>query len=508
MIINTIKEDIKAPICIIGSGIGGGTLVQKLYEQKKGFVVIEAGSLKGNSNNVNYENIGLDFGVRTTTTIQVGGTSNLWHGVLAPLDKIDFQKRDWIPYSGWPIQLSDMDPYYKEASKVLNVESYDYFEEDKLSKGLSEELNSLPFNREFLKNKLFQQSLPEVNFKRVVVDICKDSKHYHLCYNTTALELVTNNGKITKLKVGVPNGKTYWIEATTFIMASGALETPRLLLNSKIKNKNIGRFLMDHPMGNLCQIEFKKPAKYPLYSDTKYSSKMKIKTGLEFKEEKQKELQLPNHNFYLRPSFIKGINNESEKLKLSFLAFKDGGLKIKDIWKVITNPNVIRQIMTYKFSLDVTFKYADLFFVTEQIPNPNSSVTLSEKKDTWGYPISKVNWQVKKEDIDGVKKWFELLLTKLFPEEYYKFTHTINDFDWENVFTSAIHHVGTARMSETSEKGVVDKNLKVHGYNNLYICDGSIFTTAGNVNNGLTICAFACRLVDFIKKQNENSSNR
>jgi choline dehydrogenase-like flavoprotein len=45
---------------------------------------------------------------------------------------------------------------------------------------------------------------------------------------------------------------------------------------------------------------------------------------------------------------------------------------------------------------------------------------------------------------------------------------------------------------------VVDKNLKVFETKNLYVCDGSVFTTAGNVNSGLTIATFACRLAKHL----------
>ncbi len=499
MINNNLKQDTKTKFCIIGSGIGGGTLAKKLAEKNEDFIIIEAGEWEGNSSNVEYENIGLDFGVRSTTTIEIGGTSNLWHGVLAPLDKIDFEKREWISKSGWPITFDDLKPYYKEAGEVLNVEKFAYFKKDGLNDELKQQLDNLPFNREYMKNKLFQQPLPPVNFKDVVKNICQNSQKQHLYYNTTALELIHENGKVKKLKVGNSDGRFSYVEAEYLIVCSGALETPRLLLNSSIKNDNIGKYLMDHPMGNLCQLEFLKPAKYPIYSDTKYSPHMKIKTGLELKDEKQKKLKLPNHNFYLRPSFKKGIDNESEKVKLSLLAFKDGGVTLKDIIRVLINPNVVMQIIAYKFSLNVTFKYADLFFVTEQIPNENSYVGLSNKKDKWGYSKALVNWQVSKEDIESMKVWFELLLTKLFPNEQYKFTHILKDFNWEEIFTSAIHHVGTCRMAENEKEGVVDNNLKVFGMENLYICDGSVFTTAGNVNNGLTISAFACRLAKHLE---------
>lgn len=499
MIYSKILDDSQYDICIVGSGIGGGTLAKKLAEQGKSFIIIEAGGWQGNSANVTYENIGLNFGVRTTMTVQIGGTSNLWHGVLAPLDEIDFKQRDWIPHSGWPITLSDLEPYYLQASKVLGVEKFDYFTENKLDSELQNQLKALPFNRNLLKNKLFQQPTPALNFKEVIKRICENSEIFHLAYNTTALELIIEDKTVIGLKVGNKDGSISTISAKKFIVCAGALETPRLLLNSKIENVNIGKYLMDHPMGNLCQLEFLEPKKYPIYSDTKYSKSMKIKTGLELKTEQQERLELPNHNFYLRPSFIKGIDNESEKVKLSLLAFKDRKVSLNDIWKVITNLNVIKQILAYKLSLDVTFKYADLFFVTEQIPNENSYIALSDKRDKWGYPKSLVNWQVTEADIQSMKVWFKLLLTELFPKDAYDFTHTLDDFNWQDIFTSAIHHVGTCRMSDTEETGVVDKHLKIFGLDNAYICDGSIFTTAGNVNNGLTICAFACRLAEFLR---------
>ncbi|MCT8838028.1 hypothetical protein KZ432_10820 [Glaesserella parasuis] len=485
-------------ICIIGSGIGGGTLAKKLSELGTSFLVIEAGTFHGNSSNVTYENVGRDFGVRTTTTIQVGGTSNLWHGVLAPLDEIDFQQRDWIPYSGWPISLDDLYPYYAEAASLLGVENFSYFTQKNLSNELKQQLENMPFNRNFLKNKLFQQPIVAHNFKNTIKDICSSSDKYHCLFNTTALELVRNGEYVEKVIVGLANGEKSEIKAKQFIIASGALETPRLLLNSKFTNPNIGRFLMDHPMGNLCQLEFRKRKKCPIYSDTKYSHKMKIKTGLEMKNELQEKFQLPNNNFYMRPSFIKGIDDKSEKIKLSLLAFKDGKISIKDFLNVFMHPNVIRQILAYKLSLNVTYKYSDLFFITEQIPNPESNVTLSNLKDKWGYPISRVNWQVSQQDIDAMEMWFKLVLTEFFSEEDYIFTHALDDFNWKEIFTSAIHHVGTARMGNNEDEAVVNKDLKVFGINNLYICDGSIFTTAGNVNNGLSISAFACRLVKHL----------
>jgi choline dehydrogenase-like flavoprotein len=508
---SNICSDLKTKVCIVGSGVAGGTAAKKLAELDADFIVVEAGGLKGESTIIQKRHVGRDFGLRRTTSIQLGGTSNYWHGVLSPLDEIDFKKREWIPHSGWPISLDDLKPHYIEAAKLLGVDEFDFFYADTLTPELKDQLQSLKFNREFLVNKLFQQPLPCINFKHVVRDVTQNSTKCHCYYNAAALELITNEAgdRVTKLLVGSECGNKFYIEAESFIIAAGVLETPRLLLNSdrgsgnELGNAgdNVGRYLADHPMGNLCQLEFLKPQKAHIYSDYKFNNNIKMKSGFELTENHQKELKLPNHNFFLRPSFIKGIDNESEKVKLSLLLLKDSGVTFSDFFRIISNLSCVRQILAYKLSLNVTFKYADLFFVTEQLPNPNSRITLSTTKDQFGYPISEVCWQLLPEDIEGIKTWFHLLLSKLFPLDYYRFTHSVDDFEWNSILTSAIHHTGTARMAENESNGVVDKNQMVFGVNNLFICDASVFTTPGNANISLSTSAFACRLVHYLSSQ-------
>jgi choline dehydrogenase-like flavoprotein len=488
-------------ICIIGSGIGASSLAIELFEANIPFIMIEAGSLERSSSVIKRENTGLDFGLRTTTSIEIGGTSNLWHGVLSPLDKIDFEKREWIPNSGWPIKYDDLEPFYQQAGKILNVANFDYFTVNKLSQTLLNLLADLKFNKNILKNKIFQQPVPVTRFKKLISSKLKNSKKQHLYYNACALELVEDKyGSIEKLICGNANGEIFEVFADKFIVCAGALETPRLLLNSSIDNKNIGKYLMDHPMGNLCQISFKKRQKAHIYSDIKFSPNSKIKSGLEFTRDMQENNKLPNHCFYTKVSFSKGVDNKTEKVRLSLLTFRDGGLSLADIWNLVKNFNLVLQILIYKLSLNLKYKYSDLFFVTEQIPNANSTVTLSSAKDAFGYPIASINWQLTKNDVNSMQKVFYLLKNEAFVSDYIEFTHSSHDLDWENVFTSAAHHVGTARMSDSAESGVVDKNLKVFGINNLYVCDGSVFTTSGNVNSSFTISALACRLASHLIK--------
>jgi choline dehydrogenase-like flavoprotein len=83
-------------------------------------------------------------------------------------------------------------------------------------------------------------------------------------------------------------------------------------------------------------------------------------------------------------------------------------------------------------------------------------------------------------------------------------------FDWLNqtdsgwprfpdVMRGGWHHMGTTRMSDCPETGVVDANCRVFGLDNLYIAGSSVYPTAGTANPTLTLVALALRLADRLK---------
>jgi choline dehydrogenase-like flavoprotein len=63
------------------------------------------------------------------------------------------------------------------------------------------------------------------------------------------------------------------------------------------------------------------------------------------------------------------------------------------------------------------------------------------------------------------------------------------------------HEVGTLRLGESPAQGVVDVNLKFHGYENLYACDLSVFASSPAANPTLTLAALAIRLADHLATQ-------
>ena len=71
---------------------------------------------------------------------------------------------------------------------------------------------------------------------------------------------------------------------------------------------------------------------------------------------------------------------------------------------------------------------------------------------------------------------------------------------WPPGFGVSGHHIGTTRMHERPDLGVVNADCRVHDIDNLYIAGSSVFPTAGCNNPTLTVVALALRLADHLKK--------
>ena len=503
---NNTKQNIpSSEICIIGSGIAASILALELLDSDISFVMIEAGDFTNPSSDaVERENVGRDFVVEPTTATAVGGTSSLWHGVIAPLDKLDFAKRKWVPHSGWPITYTHLQKYYEAAGKRLFSNDLQLFKKHRLPHKLFTQLSKLKFNRDILENKIFLRPIPVTRFKDILRKRLSETKNAHIFYNLCGLEFSHGDSKrVNHLICGNNRGERLKVTAKTFVICCGALETPRLLLNSGFKNKNLGKFLMDHPMGTVSQIKFSKKQNLGIYTYASINENLMVKSGLILKEITQTDRGLLNHGFYVKNAFVEGVSKYTEKVLISLLTIRSGKFSMTAILTALLNPIFIFFVLSSKLNSKV--RYADLFFVTEQVPNPNSKVTLSEKLDKRGYPIAKISWQLSQRDLDSVDEFIDVLESSGFDEGYISHLDKKDRPDWNSSLTSAAHHLGTARMSDSFATGVVNKDLLVFGSENFFVCDGSVFPTSGNANSSFTVAALSCRLAEHLISRTQST---
>jgi choline dehydrogenase-like flavoprotein len=145
----------------------------------------------------------------------------------------------------------------------------------------------------------------------------------------------------------------------------------------------------------------------------------------------------------------------------------------------------------------------ELHCILEQIPDPESRVTLSEeKRDALGMPLSKIDWKISETERRTARR-----MTQLVCQEFARLglpAPTLNPWlddhcAWMSNCVEKAHPTGTTRMSDNPKHGVVDRNCQVHDVDGLFVSGSSVFPTSGAANPTLMIVAAALRLANWLK---------
>ena len=128
----------------------------------------------------------------------------------------------------------------------------------------------------------------------------------------------------------------------------------------------------------------------------------------------------------------------------------------------------------------------DLLAMSEDLPNPDSRVTLREGQIVLDWRRS--NWQAHLELVKQLKRYlkkagYPIVIAKTFDRK------------------TPSHQCGTNRMGDDPATSVVTPDCRAHDLENLYIMDASVLPTSAAVNPALTIAALALRCADHIKRQ-------
>lgn len=477
---------VEARVCIVGSGMGGASAAMKLVAAGVDVLIVEAGGEAPGRGPapVTHESVGRSFGLALTRAFEVGGSTNLWHGVCAPLDPIDFETRDWIADSGWPIAREDLARHYDDAARWLGI----------AATSLPTEV--APAVEHVLTPKSFWTCRTPPRMKVAVLAWAKAGQARCLMH-AIALEFdFDSDGSVRSLVVGA-GGRILQVKADVFVAAAGGLETPRLLLNSRRRGQNLGgalagRYLMDHPTGYFSQVRFADPQRSLFGSPSLLGSGGLV--GFAVRPELQKRFGLPNHYVFLRPGV--SATKVPNHLLRTFLGVRGaGGLSLRHVRAVLASRYVRQRVVRERFGLNAKTRYGDLYVMAEQVPNPASRILLSETvRDAYGYPVACVDWRLQPNEWDHFGAYMGLVAQGLRRDDRISDLRQDSAAEWPQVLSSAAHHLGAARMGATPARGVVDSNLKVFGVRNLFVCDGSVFPTAGGTNPTFTISALAMRL--------------
>lgn len=542
------KTSLSSDVAIVGAGPAGIVLALELAKDGYNVNLIESGSLHfsekiQNLGEAGYLDPQFHASMSECTRRQIGGTSVIWGGRCLPYDPIDFDQRNYIPYSSWPVTYEELKVYFQRTCDYLlcgksefDLKNIPTIEQQSIIPGLPDE--------HVLTSTLERWSLP-TNFGKDYFNHLKKSNKIKLFYGLTCTKIATSEqgSHVECLQAKTLGRKNLRIKAHKYVLAGGALNTTRLLLASDCRHPGgignhsglLGKFYMGHISGDIAVAHFTTPPQETIFGFERDLDNVYVRRRFSFTRKFLQEQKLSNIVAWLgapkfsNPSHQNGILS-SAYIALSLPVLKNyltskairkaaiGQENQRIYWAHVMNIlRDFRQTLAFipsfsygrfvaKRKIPALFVYSasneyPLHYHGEQVPNLNSSVSLSDEKDELGMLRLNIDLRYTQQDINNVIRAHHYWDDHLRKNNcgYLKYlTDNPENSVWEQA-SDGFHQMGTTRMSASPESGVVGTNCNIHGFDDLFVASSSIFVTSGQANSTFMIIAFALRLSEHLK---------
>lgn len=466
------RSGFRPRVAIVGTGPAGISLALRLQERKVPCLLVEAGGYDFSPQSQDIyrgEVIGDRYHqLHEARLRQFGGTSGHWSGWVCPLDSSDFEERAYMPYSGWPIKASDLDPYNVAADKILQVTTH---VPDRV---LTEDIDYIQY-----------RFSPPTRFGTVYRQAVEQSKSIGLLLNTPVLELVPGaDNRIDALKVS-QGESTIDIRVDQVCVCTGGIENSRLLLWSNARHQGrvvpnaaaLGRYWMEHPVHVLADVV------------TTHGYEMQFESATPAK-------------WYFAPSDHAKKGHAIGGAHIWMRAHQTNDSYAKELWHqaLCVAPDWSNRMLKRIGKEYQCGGYIQAEF--EQFPRPENRIEIDQKTDALGVGRTRLYWAKAESE-----RRTATIMTRLLGEALVK--QDIGRMRMRNYLTDGTewpatdqgggwHHMGGTRMTDSASTGVVDKNCKVFGMDNLYVGGSSVFTTGGHASPTYNIVRLALRLGDHL----------
>ncbi|CAM4173927.1 GMC oxidoreductase [Paenibacillus alkaliterrae] len=441
-------------VLVVGTGAGGGAAIWRLCEQLKNtgkkIGVVEAGPILLQTHAGNLRTFTGEYFLNPKISRPIGhflpdlpgareviglGGMNLFWGLASPRMSVS----EWFDY---PIDRKELELYYNIAEQEMIVTKTKY-----------------PLSDAFL-TRLWEGGFPEATVTPRAVNL-EPAKYgpvvyfssisflasafmqrpFDLAINARAVQILTDQGKVTGIKVMTPEKKAYELKAKNVIISANAFQTPRLLLSSGIRGRAIGHFLTNHS--------------------------------------------------FLRSSFqvnqpLRDTGNSLQTIHLLIPQTENRLDQIQfDISERYKTLDQIAQyhVETYAFG-KVESRYENRLFLDP------------DRRDHYGVPEIQVHFSFSEKDksviaqlADRINKAAAVLGSSKQPE----ICAPLPGSDY--------HVMGTCRMGDDPSTSSTNRYGQIHGMSGLYIADNSVLPNTGAANPTLTTVALAIRTADYVARQ-------
>lgn len=471
------KPTQRADVCIVGAGPAGITLALDLAQRRPDLLIVlaEAGGLQSASARerelYRVELGARQYNIQASRRRTLGGTSAHWGGWCKPYDPIDFEPRNDWPLPGWPWPREALQPYVEQAHRWCDIDSHDYdvaaLQQRHPDKRLQIEGSTL------LTTQLFRFSPPTRFGTRYQAEL-EQQGNLHCLLHANLIELQRRGDRIDAARFRCLDGPTLTVSATHFVLAMGGIESARHLLllrgdakadGSGIHSPHLGGFFADH-VGSMPGL---------LHADA----------ALAFR-------RFLDASGPVMPVLV------PTRQAIDGFAVRNSCLLLEP------RPDKASALMRHAGQRALGYRQREhwpfqVTIINEPRPHADSRLTLSQQRCELGLPVPHLNWHIDEDDFHSSDRLFRLVSHEFGRLGLGRGQHTrIEGLDPNIEKGGASHHMGTARMAADERDGVVDRDCRVFGSDNLYVAGSAVFPRYGYANPTLTIVALSLRLSEHI----------
>jgi len=536
-------EVVSADICIAGAGASGITLALELAASGLTVLLLESGGMKPETQTQRlYEGEVADERLHSLPhryrQRRFGGSTTIWGGRCVPFDEIDFEARDYIPGSGWPIDLATLLPFYPRANQLCEAGDFRYRAADAFQRPLRPMIEGFRSDH-FSTDSLERFSCP-TDFGARYGEQLRNAANVRVLLhaNLTTIKFHPNGEAVESVLVGTLTGKQFTVRASCFVLAAGGLEVARLLLANRdtwphgIGNDHdvVGRYYMCHIAGTVGTLKQSGGTDRVWHGYDVTGDGIYCRRRIALTAQTQRQLQIGNfigrlhHPRITDPAHRTAVLSALQLAK-GLISYEYGkrlhGEERTSVrtWmshmrNVLRGPHEVlsfgyhmlrdRFLAKRKFPSIIvksTAGHYSLDFHAEQEPSASSRVSITTQRDELGLPQLLVDWCYTHGDVQTVRRAVQLFAQDIAQSGIGVFEYDPHTIELEMSRYGAYggHHLGTARMGADRRTSVVNSDCRIHGVRNLYVAGGAVFPTSSQANPTLTIVALALRLASHLR---------
>ncbi|HET9153537.1 MAG TPA: GMC family oxidoreductase [Solirubrobacterales bacterium] len=555
------EQRLHSEVAVVGAGPAGIVVALELARAGHRVLLVESGGERFDPQRQQLgETVGADphhDAMSLATRRQIGGASNLWGGRCVPFDPIDFEPRDLAGEARWPLAYDDVAVHMERAAEWCRCG------EPVFNAGQVRELAGRTLvpgwrDGDVRASDLERWSLP-TRFGAVYREALQRTPGLRLATDLTCTEVVPAEGgsehggrRVDHLVARRADGSRVEVQAERYVLAAGGLESTRLLFASRRRDPDglgnhsghLGRWYMAHVEVRVGRVRFNTPPGQTIYSHERDREGVYVRRRFSFDPELQRTERLPNSVLWLVNEEVGNADHGSGVLSFVYLMlasplggrFVAEGIRRHHL-QTLEPPrlrdhlrNVVRDLpgtvsFAFKFAYERFLRRGRKvpgFFVPspsnayplcyhgEHLPHRESRVELTDELDALGMPRLRTHLHFSEEDVAAVRRAHELLDRSLREQGLGRVELLYDDVEAavrEQLF-GGYHQSGTTRMAADPADGVLDANLAVHGFDDLFVASSSAFPTSGQANSTFMLTAFAVRLADHLSADLKAAATR